>query len=155
MTTDDTTTAREVAFGTTCHPACFACRSADRGGLGLRFEQDADGGVAARFACDERYQGYPDRLHGGVVAMLLDAAMVHCLFARGICGVTAKMEIRYRHPVMLNVPATVRARVESDARSLYILKAEIVQDGRVRAQAEGLFAEGDPPAVQEAKSHAQ
>ena len=65
-----------------CHPSCVVCGTRNAGGLGLRFREEADGSVVASFPCDSQYQGYPDRLHGGVVSMLLDAAMTHCLFAR-------------------------------------------------------------------------
>jgi len=45
--------------------------------------------------------------------MLLDAAMTHCLFARGVQGVTAKLDVKFRHPVRVGVQANVRARVVS------------------------------------------
>ena len=93
---------RQSGFSDRCHPACFACRPAMEGGLGLRFFPGPNGCVEARFACDGRYQGYPDRLHGGIVAMLLDAAMTHCLFAQQIRAFTAKLSLRYLHPVRVD-----------------------------------------------------
>jgi len=129
------------ALSKDCHPACVACRPRDRGGLGLRFREEPDGGIVGAFGCDAAYQSYPDRLHGGVVAMLLDAAMTHCLFARGVRGVTAKLDIKFRHPVEVGVQADVRARVVSESPPLYVLQGEIVQRDRVLAVAEALFTQ--------------
>ena len=78
-------------------------------GLGLRFEPQADGSVAAYFACAPNYQGYPGRLHGGVVSMLLDAAMTNCLFARGIQAVTGE----FGQPMSEEVKAAVDLVVEA------------------------------------------
>lgn len=136
---------RTAPLGRSCHPACIACGATHQGGLGLTFAEEPDGAVVARFPCDSGYQGYPDRLHGGVIAMLLDAAMVHCLFARGVCGVTAKLEIRFRHPVEVGSEATVRARVMTESPSLYVLRGEVYQQGQLRAEAKGLFAASDRP----------
>jgi acyl-coenzyme A thioesterase PaaI-like protein len=99
--------------------------------------------VAASFSCDARFQGYPDRLHGGVIAMLMDAAMVHWLFGQQLSGATAKLEVQYRHPVLLNRDATVRARLVRDAHPLYVLEAEVLQQDVVQAQARGLFSVKD------------
>jgi acyl-coenzyme A thioesterase PaaI-like protein len=127
-------------FATLCHPACVACRKSSAGGLGLRFVTRSHGTVVAEFDCDPCYQGYPDRVHGGIVALLLDTAMTHCLFSRGLLGVTARMEIRYESPVEIGTPATLCARLLRADRRLYRLMAEIVQDDTVRARAKGTFA---------------
>jgi acyl-coenzyme A thioesterase PaaI-like protein len=109
--------------------------------LGLRFVEEANGAVVGSFACDGRYQGYPDRLHGGVVAMLADAAMTHCLFLHRISAVTAKLRIRYPRPVDVGAVATVRATLVMNSPPLFELRAEISQAGTVRVTAEGLFIE--------------
>ena len=113
--------------------------------MGLSFVQLPDGSVTAEYACHPRYQGYPDRLHGGIVALLLDAAMTHCLFARGLQGVTARLSIRYSHPVDLEVPATVRAAVERSRGLLRDLEASISQGGQIRATASGCFLLQEEP----------
>jgi acyl-coenzyme A thioesterase PaaI-like protein len=93
------------------------------------------------------FQGYPDRLHGGVIAMLLDAGMTHCLFARNVAGLTAKLNIRYNQGVMLGISAMVRARVVDSEEPLYYLEAEVLQNGHVCAAAKATFwnsAHGEP-----------
>ncbi len=127
------------AFARRCHRACFACRSREEGGLGLEFRASPDGSVSSRFSCPSRYQGYAGRLHGGIVAVLLDAAMTHALFAFGIEAVTARLEIRYSRPVATEVEALLEARLLRRRRRLFVLEAAIVQDGATRAMAEGRF----------------
>ena len=127
------------SVGEYCHPFCIVCGSFNESGLGLKFEQQSDGGVVATFPCDVHYQGYPDRLHGGVIAMLLDAAMTHCLFARRIRAVTARLDIRYRHAVDVNAEALVRAWLEDERPPLYTLRAEVIQGKEVRAAATAKF----------------
>ncbi|MCK4659085.1 MAG: PaaI family thioesterase [Phycisphaerae bacterium] len=118
--------------------------------MGLQFEQQPDGSVVACFACNANYQSYPDRLHGGVVSMLLDAAMTNCMFAHHIQAVTARLNIRFRHPVKLGVEATIRARLVDQSPPLYVLRAELLQDGRPCALADGKFyAEGHTASLQE------
>lgn len=135
--------ARTDAQSSNCHPACIACRPRDAGGLGLQFRVEADGSVVAEFPCDQGYQGYPDRLHGGVVATLLDAAMTHCLFGQGVQGYTGRLNIQFRHPVQVECVATIRARLERANPPLYILEAEICQAGEVRARGQAKFF-GEP-----------
>jgi acyl-coenzyme A thioesterase PaaI-like protein len=122
-----------------CHPACIGCRSRHDGGLGLRFDQEGASGVVARFDSDPSYQGYPDRLHGGIIATLLDAAMTHSLFARRVRGYTVKMEVRYRRAVTIGVPATVRAQLVRSRPPWFHIQAEVLQQGEVCASARAVF----------------
>ncbi len=78
-------------------------------------------------------------LHGGVIATLLDAAMTNCLFAHGHCGVTADLRVRYRHPVVSGEACVLRARIERAAAPLFVLTAELRQNGRCKATATGKF----------------
>lgn len=125
--------------GKTCHPDCFACRPRHRGGLGLQFSLVDESSVAAEFDCDSRFQSYPDRLHGGVVSLLLDAAMTHCLFAHGVRGYTARLQIRFHKPVELARPARIVASVIGVRAPLFRMRAEIWQSGLRRASAEASF----------------
>ena len=121
------------------HPLCIVCGRSDECGLGLRFLLRDDGGVEASFECEARFQGYEGILHGGVTSSLLDGAMTNCLFAHGIKAVTAEMTVRFRHPVELDTPAVVRARIDRVQLPLYIVEAEILQGGQVKARAVGKF----------------
>ena len=91
------------------------------------------------------FRSYPDRLHGGVIATLLDSAMVHALFARGIAGVTAELTIRYLRHVSWTGPLRVTGHVVSERHGLFICRAEVHQAGlqAVRASAKFMAMEND------------
>ncbi|GMU24797.1 MAG: hypothetical protein AMXMBFR13_48680 [Phycisphaerae bacterium] len=129
------------------HANCIACRPGGEGGLALKFDLQPDGSVAGVFACDSFYQGYEGCLHGGVIALLLDAAMMNCLATRGISGVTIRLNIQYRQPVEVDAAAAIRAWMVQES-SVLQLRAELRQQGRLCAAAEGVFIsqkEGWPP----------
>ena len=117
----------------------MVCGSDRADGLTMRFEQQVDGSVATEFDCGPTFLGYPDRLQGAVVAMLLDAGMTHCLFARDVASLTAKLNTRYHRAVMPGVPVVVRARIVETKAPLYYLGAQVVQDGDLCAAAKGTF----------------
>jgi acyl-coenzyme A thioesterase PaaI-like protein len=121
------------------HPHCFACGDPQAGGLGLAFRVLPDGGVAADWLCPAEFQGCDGILHGGLIATLVDSAMVQALFARGVVARTAELSVRYRHPVRASHPAHVVARLCAQTGPLYCLKAEVRQEGAVRASAQGKF----------------
>lgn len=123
------------------HPECFVCGPANGHGLGLEFQLLPDGVVEALFPCQRVFEGYPATLHGGIICTLLDGAMTNCLFAHGHAAVTAELKVRFRHPVLTECPARVRAWIASSLRPLHELAAELVQDDQVMATARGKFLE--------------
>jgi len=141
VTTDLAASKPATDLPSRCHPSCFACGVRTGDGLGLRFTEESDGSVIGSFTCDGKYQGYPDRLHGGVIAMLADAAMTHCLFRHRIRALTGKLKLRFPRPVEVGLDATVRATLVKNSPPLFELEAEISQAGTVRATAKGLFME--------------
>lgn len=124
---------------TSCHSACVACREKTHGGLGLQFRSDSDGTLVAQFFCDPVNCSYPENVHGGHLALLLDAAMGHCLFEHGIIAVTGRLNIGFAEPVRVGQSAQVRVAIHDHQEELYRVRGEIVQDGRVCVRAEGKF----------------
>jgi acyl-coenzyme A thioesterase PaaI-like protein len=121
------------------HSECFACGVANSIGLNLHFDVDADGVALAVWQPSPAFRGYPGRVHGGVVATMLDSSIVHTLFARGIAGVTAEMNLRFLHPVNLHDPVTVRGWVESSRHGLYLCSAEAEQMSLIVVRASAKF----------------
>ena len=119
------------------HHACFACGNGNAGGLRLHFEVDEGGIASAIWQPRAAFQSYPDRLHGGVIATLLESAMVHALAAQGVRGVTAELNIRYLQPVCLDLPLLVTGFIESERRGIYLCRADVRQNAAhvVRATA--------------------
>jgi len=119
------------------HSKCVVCGFGN--GLHLEFDAANDGGVTAIFQCDEAFEGYPGMLHGGVISSILDGAMGNCMFACGRATVTVEMTTRFRHPVMTGREAAVSARITRVSHPLYLLEAEIIQDGETKATANGKY----------------
>jgi len=121
------------------HSHCLLCGAENVQGLGLSFRVLPDGRVWATFAGSEQHEGYPDTLHGGLIAALLDSAMTNCLFARGIIAVTARLNVRYLQPGQLGTPLDVVAALLRSSRSLHYLRGEVQQNGSVVAAATATF----------------
>jgi len=121
------------------HANCMVCSPSSKSGLGLQFAVSEDGSVEATFGCDKAFQGYADVLHGGLISCLLDGAMTNCMFAHGLAPVTAELNVRFRHPVVIGQQATVRARIQRSSSRLHLVEAEIVQNRQVKATATGKF----------------
>ena len=125
------------------HDECLICGYRNPWSWGMRFEPGAADAVSGRFHGDARLQGYQGILHGGVLAALLDSAMAHCLFHRGVQGVTGDLHVRFVQPVSCAATLDVRAHVETATPPLYYLKAEILEGDRVMAWGEATFIERD------------
>ena len=121
------------------HHNCVVCGLSNPKGLHLKFEVTDDGGVKCTFQCCKHHEGYRGSLHGGVIMSIFDGAMGNCMFARGLTAVTVEMTTRFRHPVLTGREATVSARITRSSHPLYLLQAEIVQDGIVKAIAKAKF----------------
>lgn len=127
------------------HPHCHVCGASPPLGLGVGFHPDPSGGVAASWICPPHLVGYPDTVHGGIVATLLDGAMAQALFTRRITAYTADLHVRYHHPVRPGRELDLRADLTSSRRPLYVLTARIIQDGRLCARATARFLEPPRP----------
>lgn len=123
------------------HPRCVVCSPANSAGLRTEFVLQPDGSVTGEFSGGAVFEGYPGLLHGGVTAALLDGAMTNCLFAHGIEAVTAELTIRYRHPVDVRGSIAVRASLTESRGDLHLLRAELRQEGQIKATALGKFIE--------------
>ena len=124
------------------HPRCIVCGDGHAHGLGLAFRPSADGrGVEAAFDCPDSVEGYAGLVHGGVVSMLLDGAMAHCLFHRGLVAHTGELTVRFRQPVVVGREARIRAWLERSRGRVHLVSADLRQDAQVKAVATAKFVE--------------
>jgi uncharacterized protein (TIGR00369 family) len=129
------------------HEHCVVCGAKTPHSLGVLFQPEPDGGVSAQFRCEKAYMGYDGCVHGGMLASLLDGAMVSCLFARGLVALTTELQIRYHHPVRIEEPAYVRAWLERSRHRLHWLRGEIRQGERLVTTASAKFLQQPHGAV--------
>ena len=104
---------------------CFACGVANESGLNLEFEAIEDGGVTALYVPQERHQGWPNVLHGGIVATLLDEAAAYVAYARGQHAATARLNVRYSRAAPLDAPLRVTATLAKDTRRMLTIEARV------------------------------
>lgn len=104
---------------------CFACGAANDSGLNLEFEALDDGVVTALYIPQERHQGWPNVLHGGIVATLLDEAAAYVAYARGQHAATARLNIRYSRPAPMDMPLRVTATLVKDTRRMLTIEARV------------------------------
>ncbi len=105
---------------------CFGCGKNNPIGLKLEFDLDEDNlTVEGRFTPKVEHAGYKGIMHGGLVATLLDEAMVKLLWDAGISAVTASLEVRLVKPVPVGRELVIKARVDSQRGPLVHTSAEV------------------------------
>lgn len=126
---------------------CFVCGEKNPAGTHVHFYEQGDGSVLARFAGLEHHQGYPGRMHGGVITAILDetigrAVMLH--YGEDIWGVTVELNVRFHKPVPLETPLTAVGRITLDRSRLFEGHGELfLPDGTVAAEASGKYVKMD------------
>jgi acyl-coenzyme A thioesterase PaaI-like protein len=123
---------------------CFACGLENQFGLKLTFYSQGENQVICRYTIPEHFEGFPGVAHGGVIASILDEALVRSFMAGDPdrFTYTAKMTTRYRKPVPINMPLEIVGRVIKDRGRTGESKAQMFgPDGEVLAEAEALVVE--------------
>ena len=118
---------------------CYACGEKNELGLHMHFRREAE-----RTVCDytpaEYQQGYPGRMHGGVVTAMIDEAMGWAVYHAAAWAATARLSVRFRQAVRLDRPLRIEAWVTRDRRRLLELRAEVRDaDGMLLAEGDGSF----------------
>ena len=120
--------------------SCFVCGDANPDGLGLRFTVEGDE-VVVRTIPRATFEGYPGRLHGGILTALLDETVGWaCTLAHGRFCLTAELKVRFLAPVPAGREIEVRGRAAAVNRRRVVGEGVVMGDGGVAlAQAEGRF----------------
>lgn len=93
------------------------------------------------------HEGPPGGVHGGWVASLLDQLLGHANAYSGVGGMTVELTVRYKRKTPYDVPLVLKARTDSvDGRRVHA-SGEIIADGVVTAEAEGLFLQPSPERI--------
>ena len=121
---------------------CFGCGVGNHFGLHGRFYNTHDGKVVAVFQPGDRYQGYPQRLHGGITSSIMDETLGRAIIAiEPDCWVvTVELTVRFKKPVPLDTPLKVMAEVTENTRRLYRSSGSmILPDGEIAATAKATY----------------
>jgi uncharacterized protein (TIGR00369 family) len=119
---------------------CFACGSDNPRGLQLKFTVDPDGSATASWVPGSEWEGSHGIVHGGIVSTLLDEAMAKAVAATGSRGMTADLQVRFRHYAVTGEQLKVRGWVVRQKARLVETEATLVAaDGSERAHARAKF----------------
>ena len=77
---------------------CFACGTLNVHGLHLELHA-GDDRCWVELSLPERFQGWDDIAHGGIVCTILDEVMAWALVESDSWGVTARMQVEFKRPV--------------------------------------------------------
>lgn len=107
----------------------------------VRFDLMPDGSLRGEVTLGLEYQGPPDCVHGGIVALLFDVILGRANFHAGSTGMTVSLDVRYRAPTPILRPLVLTGRQERvDGRKIYS-RGRIHCEGELCATAEGVFVQ--------------
>ncbi len=107
--------------------------------VGFRLVRDTETSVECTTVVDGMFQGPPERVHGGIVALLFDEVMSAVNRAMGTRAFTARLTLNLRAPAPVGSTITIRARRQAvEGRKITICAEGHGIDG-LFADADGLF----------------
>lgn len=117
---------------------CFVCGMENPHGLKLKVVYDGVDQVEAKFMAEDRYRGWSEYLHGGVLTLIFDEMLGWLSRYMGHDAMTARLEVRYRKPVPLGSRLTFNGVLVRQIKGLLDIKlCAKLDDGSVAAEATG------------------
>lgn len=96
-------------------------------------------GVEARVRLGLQYQGPPGRVHGGVLAWVMDAVLARAMHASARIGVTGTLNLRYLASTPIEQEIVCRARVARAEGRKLIIEGGVYHDDQQTVQVEGIW----------------
>jgi uncharacterized protein (TIGR00369 family) len=123
---------------------CFACGASNPIGMRLHIEL-SEGAARTEWGAGEDYVGWSDKVHGGIIATLLDEVMAWAPSSFDSWAVTAEMTVRYRAAASPGERLTATGRVAKRRRRIYEVVGEVRgPDNRLIAEGRGLYLGATP-----------
>ncbi|MDO4595834.1 MAG: PaaI family thioesterase [Coriobacteriaceae bacterium] len=130
---------------------CLVCGKDNPFSLHAQFVEHAeDGELVCYFEPREIHQSYPDRVHGGISACVLDEVIGRTVQVEhpGVWGVTISLDLKYRRPVPYGERLVARGRCTKLGRRTFEGEGKIMTpDGKVAVEAKGTYAICPPETV--------
>jgi len=109
---------------------CFVCGEKNPFGLKIHPRMDPErGGSDAEVTFAEHFQGWAGIIHGGLVAAVLDEAMIYAARAKGFTCVTGEITVRFIKPVSTGIPYRLKGRFLEDKGRIVLAESELL-DGK-------------------------
>jgi len=118
---------------------CFVCGNLNDYGLKVDFFYDK--GIArAEYVAGEKFQGYKDILHGGIIFALLDEVMIKAVIAKGILVVTAEIEVKFIKPVKIGEKLFLEGKITGEQKKIFKAEGKVSNSkGEIVATGKGIF----------------
>lgn len=118
---------------------CFACGHSNPIGMRLQIEI-GEGTASTEWTVGDDFVGWTDKVHGGIIATMLDEVMCWAPSSFDSWAVTAEMTIRYRSPAAPGERLSAKGRVVNRRRRIYEVTGEVHgEDGRIVAEGRGTY----------------
>ena len=122
---------------------CLVCGLKNSSGFKSFFYELDNGDLLAIFKPMTEHQGYPGRLHGGIVTAILDETIGRTImsqYGNDIWGVTMSFNIRFKKPVPLDDEIRVVGRITKERNLYFEGSGEILlADGTVAVEGQGKY----------------
>jgi uncharacterized protein (TIGR00369 family) len=122
---------------------CLVCGVDNDFGLKTSFYETDNSELIAVFKPIAEHQSYPDVMHGGISATILDEAIGRAIMMTTdseTFGVTVELNVRYKKPVPLGSELKVVSRITNDRGRLFEGTGELyLPDGSIAAEADGKY----------------
>ena len=117
---------------------CFVCGVENPHSLKVKVVQDGANQVKAEFVADDRYRGWSDYLHGGILSLIFDEMLGWLSRYMGHDAMTARLEMRYRKPVPLGSRMIFSGALEREVKGILDINlCAKLEDGSVAAEGNG------------------
>lgn len=130
---------------------CLVCGKDNPFSLHAQFvEHPEDDEIICYFTPQDVHQSYPDRVHGGISAAIIDEVVGRAVQMKHpeIWGVTISLSLKYRRPVPYGATLECHGRCTKVGRRTFEGEGEILTpDGKVAVQGTGVYAICPPEAM--------
>lgn len=108
---------------------CFICGMDNPIGLKAQFYNMEDGSVMTPFIFRKEHQSFPERVHGGLAATMIDELGLRAMWAKDQSeesfGVTMSLSVKYRKPVPYDEELFARGIVVKETPKFVTIVSEI------------------------------
>ena len=131
---------------------CFICGMDNPIGLRAQFYNMEDGSVMSPFVFKEAHQSFPERVHGGLAATMIDELGLRAMWAKELSeesfGVTMSLSVKYRRPVPYNENLLARGIVVKETPKFVTIASEIYdQAGMLLVNGEAVYIKLNPEQI--------
>jgi uncharacterized protein (TIGR00369 family) len=126
---------------------CLVCGLKNNLGLKAHFYELENKELVGIFKPIEEHQGYPERLHGGIISAILDETIGRAIlmnYEEDVWFVTVEFNIRFKKPVPIDGEIKVTAHVTKETNRIYEGRGKIkLESGEVAAEGWGKYMKLD------------